>query len=72
MKQWTVIWKASDADDYEYSYIEADEPDTVFENIEMNIVQNYLKVTAQNSNIHDNSVASIVCIIEGHVGVNFP
>ncbi len=72
MNQWTVIWKASDVDDYEYSYIEADGPDVVFENFEMDIVQNYLKVTAQNSNVHQASVQSIVCIIEGHVGVNFP
>lgn len=64
MNKWTVIWRASDVDDYEYSYVE-------FDNIELDVVQSYLKHTAQNSNVPFDAVCIVICILEGHVGVHF-
>lgn len=72
MNKWTVIWRASDVDDYEYSYVEADEPQSIFDNIELDVVQSYLKHTAQNSNTPFDAVCNVICVLEGHIGVNFP
>lgn len=64
MNKWTVIWKPSDIDDYEYSYIEAHEP------FEFNRTE--LVYGIQNS-IYDGTFEDyeIICVIPGHVGVNF-
>lgn len=71
MKQWTVIWQPDDVDDYEYSYIECDEP---FEFMNKQVINGVQNSTYDYSNehylMHDH--LNVICVIEGHVGVNFP
>ena len=68
MNEYTVIWKPGDIDDYEYSYVMADEPDDIDSQTIIAGVQN-------NEYYNDRKIfpeVDIICVIEGHVGVNFP
>lgn len=67
MKKWTVIWQPSDIDDFEYSYVDCYEP--------FDWTTNQLHEGVQNSNYEysdEQDDYKVICVIEGHVGVNFP
>jgi hypothetical protein len=73
MKKWTVIWQPDDADDYEYSYVECDEPFDFMNQQLIDGVQNTnYDFSGDVADYIKNDHANIICVLEGHIGVNFP